>query len=220
MSHDAVTYTSQDHIAVITINRAARMNRLDAAVVEGLHQAWLRLMGDDKLRHLTAGLVGDDRADAVLGAYRDGSPFDRWNAVMTDHTFAIPAARLLEAQAPHAPTYLYRFDWPSKFLGGVLGSCHALELGFVFGSYSEKLAGAFFGSGVVAEALARDMMESWVAFATTGNPSTTATGHWPHHDPVARPTVIFGDGAPHLVNAPEEQRLRAWDGIPERRFGP
>ena len=39
MSEDAVTYRSRDRIATITINRAQRMNRLDDAIVEGLHQS-------------------------------------------------------------------------------------------------------------------------------------------------------------------------------------
>jgi enoyl-CoA hydratase/carnithine racemase len=36
---DAVTYRSADRIATITIDRAERMNRIDADVVEGLHAA-------------------------------------------------------------------------------------------------------------------------------------------------------------------------------------
>jgi hypothetical protein len=32
--------------------------------------------------------------------------------------------------------------------------------------------------------------------------------------------MIFGDGTPHLANAPNEERLRAWDAMPERRVGP
>jgi para-nitrobenzyl esterase len=182
--------------------------------------AKLRLMGDDKLRHLTAGLVGEGRVDSVLAAYRDGSPFDRWNAVMTDHSFAVPATRLLEAQAPHAPTYLYRFDWPSKFLGGVLGSCHALELGFVFGSYNEKLAGAFFGTGPKADALSIAMQESWLAFAKSGNPSNAATGDWPRYETATRKTMILGDGDPHVVSAPNEARRKVWESIPETAIGP
>ena len=47
---DAVTYTSADRIATITINRADRMNRIDADVVEGLHHAWQRLMGSEEDR--------------------------------------------------------------------------------------------------------------------------------------------------------------------------
>src|SRR5512145_1592364 len=47
---DAVTYLSADRIATITIDRAERMNRIDADVVEGLHAAWHRFMGDDEAR--------------------------------------------------------------------------------------------------------------------------------------------------------------------------
>ncbi|MEJ0043684.1 MAG: hypothetical protein WDM81_16340 [Rhizomicrobium sp.] len=44
----------------------------------------------------------------------------------------------MEAQGQHAPVYAYRFDWPSPFLNGALGACHALELGFTFGTYQLK----------------------------------------------------------------------------------
>ena len=145
---------------------------------------------------------------------------ERWNAVMTDHSFTMPAIRLVEAQNPHAPSYLYRFDWRSNFLGGVLSSCHALELGFVFGSYKEKLAAAFFGSGASATALASAMMECWTTFARSGNPSTAAAGEWPRYNSASRPTMIFGDGAPHIENTPNEQRRLAWESIPENSIGP
>lgn len=182
--------------------------------------AKLRLMDGGKLRALTAGLIGDAQADGVLAAYPQGSSFDKWNAVMTDHSFTMPAIRLAEAQGQHAPTYLYRFDWASPFLGGVIGSCHALELGFVFGTYNEKLAAAFFGAGQKADALSAAMMESWIAFARTGDPSNAATGPWPRYDAQARKTMIFGDGDPHVAGAPNEARRQAWAQIPESAIGP
>ena len=76
MPNDAVSYHSQDHIAIITINRAARMNRLDSAVVEGLHQAWLRLMAgeEDRVAVLTgageAFSAGADLKDPPGNLYR------------------------------------------------------------------------------------------------------------------------------------------------------
>jgi para-nitrobenzyl esterase len=161
-----------------------------------------------------------DLAPQMLEAYDHGSPYERFNALMTDKAFAVPAARLAEAQMQTAPVFTYRFDWRSNFLGGLMGSCHALDIGFTFGTHNKSAAGAFFGTGIAAEALARDMMASWVAFATTGDPATPATGAWPRYDASVRPTMIFGDGAPHLVNTPNEQRLRAWDKMPERRLGP
>jgi para-nitrobenzyl esterase len=181
-------------------------------------QAKLRLMDAAKLRRYTAGLVGEDRADDVLAAYPDGSPFERWNAVMTDHSFAIPAVRLAEGQAPHAPTWLYRFDWRSNFLGGVLGSCHALELGFVFGTYKEKLAAAFFGSGARADALSGAMIDAWTNFARSGAPAPAA--QWPQYSKERRNVMLFGAEPPHIESAPNEQRRKIWETIPEDSIGP
>jgi para-nitrobenzyl esterase len=164
--------------------------------------------------------LAKDVASDVLAAYTEGSPFERFNAMMTDKAFTVPAIRMLEAQGAHAPVYGYRFDWRSKLLGGILGSCHALELGFVFGTYNEKLAGAFFGTGPAADALCSAMMESWVAFARTGNPATAATGAWPRYDTASRETMIFGDGPAHLLSAPNDARRAAWDRVPERKLGP
>jgi para-nitrobenzyl esterase len=181
-------------------------------------QAKLRLMDVARLRRYTAGLVGDDRADEVLAAYPDGSPFERWNAVMTDHSFAIPAVRLAEAQAPYAPTWLYRFDWRSNFLGGVLGSCHALELGFVFGTYKEKLAAAFFGSGTKADALSNAMIQAWTSFARSGAPASEA--QWPPYKKDTREVMLFGAEPPHIEPAPNEMRRKVWESIPETSIGP
>jgi para-nitrobenzyl esterase len=180
----------------------------------------LRLMNSDKLRRYTAGVAGEEHADAILAAYAEGSPFERWNALMTDCAFAVPAARLLEAQSAYAPTFAYRFDWRSPLLGGVLGSCHALELGFVFGTYNRKLAGAFFGTGAKADALSAAMMQSWARFAHTGDPAGALSGPWPRYDATRRATMMLGDGDPHVVEAPDDHRRQVWDIILEDRIGP
>src|SRR5579871_857090 len=182
--------------------------------------AKLRLMDEAKLRRYTARLVGETQAEAVLSAYAGGSPFDRWNAVMTDHSFAIPAIRLVEAQSAHAPAFLYRFDWTSTFLRGVLGSCHALELGFVFGTYSEKLAAAFFGAGAKAASLSLAMMDAWTAFARTGRPVVSSGPEWPAYNETARPAMIFSADAPRVESDPNAARRRAWSDVPESAIGP
>jgi len=182
--------------------------------------AKLRLMDEAKLRRYTARLVGETQAEAVLSAYAGGSPFDRWNAVMTDHSFAIPAIRLVEAQSAHAPAFLYRFDWTSTFLRGVLGSCHALELGFVFGTYNEKLAAAFFGAGAKAASLSLAMMDAWTAFARTGRPVVSSGPEWPAYNETARPAMIFSADAPRVESDPNAARRRAWSDVPESAIGP
>ena len=180
----------------------------------------LRDMDEAKLLSFTAGVTGEDCAAGVIAAYTEGTPFERWNAIMTDHSFTAPAIRLAEAQSAHAPSYAYRFDWCSPFMGGVLGACHTLEVGFVFGTYNQQNAGQFFGSDSVARALCDAMMESWIAFARTGNPSNAHTGDWPQYKPATRQTMIFGDGPAHAVGAPHEGRRKAWDTVAEARIGP
>ena len=59
MPNDAVTYRSQDRIAVITIDKPERMNRIDADVVEGLHDAWVRFMASDEDRVAVLTGAGD-----------------------------------------------------------------------------------------------------------------------------------------------------------------
>ena len=117
----------------------------------------MRLMSAKNFTERVERLTGD-LAPQMLEAYDHGSPYERFNALMTDKAFTVPAARLAEAQMQTAPVFAYRFDWRSNFLGGLMGSCHALDIGFTFGTHNKSLAGAFFGTGVAAEALARDMM--------------------------------------------------------------
>jgi enoyl-CoA hydratase len=78
-SDDAVTYSSREGIAVITINRAARMNRLDGAVVEGLHRAWVRLMASDADRVAVLTGAGDKAFSA--GADLKDPPTNLYRAV-------------------------------------------------------------------------------------------------------------------------------------------
>jgi para-nitrobenzyl esterase len=178
----------------------------------------IRLMSRSVFEARVRKLAGPS-ADEMLAAYSEGTTFDRFNALTTDRVFAVPAARTLEAQGAFAPAYAYRFDWCSRLLGGLMGSCHALELGFVFGTYNTKLAGAFFGTGPKADALAAAMIEAWTNFARCGDPSGSAA-LWPRYEVPARQTMIFGDGAPHTAERPNERRRLIWDTIPERKIGP
>ncbi|HEX4302558.1 MAG TPA: carboxylesterase/lipase family protein [Rhizomicrobium sp.] len=180
----------------------------------------LKTLDEAGLRKLTARLTGEDAVDAVLAAYTQGSPFERWNAVMTDHSFFVPATRLLDAQSAHAPVYAYRFDWSSPFMDGALGACHALELGFTFGTYQVKGAAPFFGEGPKADVLALEMMDSWIAFAKSGNPSNDTSGAWMRYDARKRATMMFGDGMPHVSAAPNEARRKAWEAVAADKIGP
>jgi para-nitrobenzyl esterase len=178
----------------------------------------LRLMSESGLRTRIARLA-KDKATELLEVYGAGSPFDRFNAIMTDKNFTLPAIALLGAQSQRAPVFAYRFDWRSPVLGGIMGACHALELGFVFGTHGQKLASLFFGTGALAESLATAMMDCWTSFARTANPATALTGHWPRYEENGE-VMIFGAGDPRISRAHDMAQLRVWDKIPERKLGP
>jgi enoyl-CoA hydratase/carnithine racemase len=57
VTNTAVSYRSQERVAIISIDRPERMNRIDGDVVEGLHAAWHRFMASE-----------EDRAAVLTGA--------------------------------------------------------------------------------------------------------------------------------------------------------
>ena len=154
-------------------------------------------------------LVGEAAADMVA-AYRsarpDAGPVELFQAIWTDREFRIPSLRATEAQAGRpAAAYSFLFTWPSPAPG--LGSCHGIDLPFVFGTLDSKGADAFAGSGPAAEALATRVQDAWLSFARTGDPG------WPAYDLTTRPTMLLGATC-EVVGDPMSAERAAWDGLP------
>ncbi len=136
-----------------------------------------------------------------------------WFAIDSDRMFRVPAMHLAEAQARHqANTYAYLFTWPSPFMDGALGACHALELPFVFGSIGQPMLASFAGSGPPALRLSERMQESWVSFAHSGRPQSADLGAWRGYDGAARDTMIFGAEC-GIESAPREAERQVWNSI-------
>src|SRR5215510_589283 len=79
MSESPVSYQSGDGIAVITINRPERLNRLDEAIVEGLHAAWQRLMASEQDR--VAVLTGAGERAFTAGADLNAPPSNLYRGI-------------------------------------------------------------------------------------------------------------------------------------------
>ena len=79
MSESPVSYQSGDGIAVITINRPQRLNRLDEAIVEGLHAAWQRLMASEQDR--VAVLTGAGERAFTAGADLNAPPSNLYRGI-------------------------------------------------------------------------------------------------------------------------------------------
>ena len=136
-----------------------------------------------------------------------------FSAIETDRIFRIPGVRLAERQAKLNPqVFNYLFTWPSPAMGGMLGSCHALELGFVFGTNHLPGMSAFSGTGPAADKLAQEMQDAWLRFARSGDPG------WPAYNESSRATMIF-DEKSGAKDAPYDAERRAWEAVPDRVLG-
>ncbi|MBI5946839.1 MAG: carboxylesterase/lipase family protein [Chloroflexi bacterium] len=138
------------------------------------------------------------------------TPAETWSAMNTDQVFRYPAMRLAELQSAHQPqTFAYLFTWKSPAMGGVLGSCHALELAFLWGLENDPAMTTFAGSGPAAETLSNRVQDAWLAFARTGNPGHGGLPEWPRYDASRRATMLLGDSC-HVENGPREPERAFW----------
>ena len=134
----------------------------------------------------------------------------------TDRVFRMPGVRLAEIHGQRERrVYNYLFTWRSPAMRGALGSCHALELGFVFGT--NHLMRRFAGEGLAAEKLAGEMQDAWLAFARDGDPSCASLA-WPGYTEARRATMLFGETS-SVADGPFEEERRSWDNVPSGVLG-
>ena len=153
----------------------------------------------------------------IAAGYRASRPDADWSAIWlaieTDRVFRIPAIRLAEAQAPHAPAvHAYWFTWKSPGFGGLLGSCHAIEIAFVFGALHLPGGEQFVGTGPAADQLAGRTMDAWLSFARTGAPGHAELPAWPSYAPPARATLELGPTC-QLHEDPLSPERQLWDDL-------
>lgn len=135
-------------------------------------------------------------ADEMLAHYDASSPAAARAAidkVIHDLYFAGPVRAHAESQAAvGAPTWLYHFTHvPPTPWGAELGSHHAAELVYVFGTLTRREAGGERPLGLTPvgdytdtdTALSATMRAYWVQFAATGDPNREGLPAWPAFDP-------------------------------------
>ena len=124
--------------------------------------------------------MGDlDRA-AVIAEYRrlhpTYSPSDVFFAATTDSRSwrgqVIEAERRAAQPKTAAPTWVYQLDWRTPIDGGKWGAHHGLDVPLVFDN--APLVPEKVGTGPDAQRVADQMSETWIAFARTGRPDSTA----------------------------------------------
>jgi len=188
----------------------------------GMFDRGIRKLDEARLaKRLAKQLPGAD-IESLVETYRNAragrapaAAADLFFAIETDRIFRIPAIRLADAHAAHdSGTFFYQFTWESPSLGGALGACHALDLPFVFGVLDKQGAGLFAGGGPEAQRLSERMMDAWIGFARSGDPSHAGLpgGRWDPYDSERRATMILGPECA-IELAPADAERRAWDGL-------
>ena len=120
--------------------------------------------------------------------------------LLNDLMFRGPAIEMAQRHAASGGrTYMYY--WNKPLSEPIYGACHGVEVSYVLNTGRQIKMGDHHNP-----ALAAEVQQMWVNFATTGNPSTP--GHyWPAYEPNQRATMVLGDTI-RLVNDPlKEQRL-------------
>ena len=199
---DLVIGTNKDELTLFGLGNPALM----ALDEEGMTR-WVGNAAPD--------MPGAELVDAYRTALRSrGDSVEAtavWVAVGTDIVFRWPSLELAAAHcAQGGRAFVYLFDWPSPAFGGILGSCHALELPFVFGAVSEPAVQVFSGGGPAVETLSSQMQRAWLAFAATGDPSHDGIGSWRGWEPDDRATMIFGADT-RLELAPQDEELAVFE---------
>ena len=210
-----------DHpLAAVANGAAAGIDLLigtnrDEVTLFGLGNPTLMALDEDGMTRWVANAVPDMPGTEVIDAYRSArrsrgesiEPTAIWVAVGTDIVFRWPSLQLAAAHAARGSrAFVYLFDWESPAFGGILGSCHALELPFVFGAVHVPVVQVFSGGGPAVETLSAQMQRAWLAFAAAGDPGHDGIGAWPAWDPAERATMIFGADT-RLEPAPRNEEL-------------
>lgn len=160
-----------------------------------------------------ASIVGDD-ADTVKDAYRTARPglseAELGLAMVGDVGFRMPAIRMAEALAARGvDVRMYLATVPTIGLDGILGSPHAVELPFVFGTTAA--AAEFVADDDANRRLSDRVQDLWVSFARGEEPSSDGLA-WPLYDAESRATLIL-DPDLRVESDPYAGTREAWGEV-------
>jgi para-nitrobenzyl esterase len=161
--------------------------------------------------------IQDAESRRIMDAYQtadpSASPSDVLGAVTTDYIYIRNTRRVatLKSAAGSAPVYSYMFTRRTPVVGGLLRCPHMSEVAFVFGD--PTAAWVVGGNGPDVAPLTKVMIDSWSAFAHTGNPRNPTVPDWPQHEPKERFSMLL-DVSSRVGRDPVGQGLVALEHLP------
>jgi para-nitrobenzyl esterase len=204
--------TQRDEWRLFTI-RGTDADKLDEA---GLHTAVSKIVDDAQ------GVIEGYREILQDRGAADMRPISLLAAIETGRKMRMPAVALAEAMAARGQSaYQYVFTAESPWEDGFLSACHAIIIGYIFGthSYCEE-AGMFFGHGEDADALSGHLQDAVINLGKTGNPQTEALADWAAYDTQTRSTAVFNTPVEVVDGVFDEERVLWADKEAALPFGP
>jgi para-nitrobenzyl esterase len=155
-----------------------------------------------------------DALTQVLSAAPSGRQL--LEAAIADSVYRQPSNRLLDARGETTGrNFSYLFTWCSPALGGKLGSCHALEIPFVF-RHLDRPEAAFLTRGKAPDGLSKAMSSAWASFGQSGTPRLPGL-EWPEYGPL-RATMIL-DEEPRVEADPRGELREFFEAVPAMDTG-
>jgi para-nitrobenzyl esterase len=168
--------------------------------------SWIYGFDEDEIKERYAKADYFSETDALLAAIMDAA-------------LVCPTYRGIREIASHQEkTWYYRFDFNDHVLGNSIGTGHALEVPFVFGTL-DRLLTAFGLLDIYTRSQAQAaipledaMMSYWANFARTGNPNGQGLPNWPAFRPGGYEQKMFLDlPQPHAGENDVCERCEYWE---------
>ncbi|MCW2621485.1 MAG: putative carboxylesterase, type [Frankiales bacterium] len=179
-----------------------------------LGMPWFGKLTEEGLGQMAVHAFGA-AAPSALAAYRlhhpDLDPTDLASMFVTDRVMWMGAIDWAErkAAAGAAPAYVYRFDWETDALGGLLGATHGIDIPFALDNWAgNPMAGGRPENAQVASLVS----ETFVRFAQQGHPQHPDIPEWRPYTPGDRSTFVF-DLTCHLENDPRREVRELYAGL-------
>jgi para-nitrobenzyl esterase len=181
LPHDILTAAAESPLPFV-VGTNHDENRLWAALDPAQNQ-----LGDEQWNEICEQTFGEHAAHAKT-TYESVRPHEvPWqliSSVRTDTAFRQRAQRISEQRVnANNKTWMYWFTWPTPVLGGLVGSCHALDIPFAFDNLSSPRTDGLTGEGTERAAIAKRFADEIVFFAKESIAS------WPTFDVEVRSTL-------------------------------
>ncbi len=198
LPHDILTAAAESPLPFV-VGTNHDENRLWAALDPAQNQ-----LGDEQWNEICEQTFGEHAAHAKT-TYESVRPHEvPWqliSSVRTDTAFRQRAQRISEQRVnANNKTWMYWFTWPTPVLGGLVGSCHALDIPFAFDNLSSPRTDGLTGEGTERAAIAKRFADEIVFFAKE------SVASWPTFDVEVRSTLEIN--AEFAVLSDPEKEIR------------